>query len=192
MNKFKFSLSRQNLYLLVLSVVLLIFVLLFSFLVLIPEGKKYREKRNELKKEYAELKVYKDFNEETEEALRVLRNTNRHVIAGFANTFDAQRFKKLHSQYFSSLEVSKSLKKADEDGFSLYEVKTTSKINSPKAFYDFLEAVNKTEWIISVNFPIDFKREGESINSSFTMKVYTNLEEENKNIKKTEKETTED
>jgi hypothetical protein len=187
MKKIKFTLSRQNLYLLILSVVLLVFVLIFSFLVLIPEGKVYREKRNEIKKQFAELKVHKDFNEETEEALKALRSANRHVISAYANTFDAKRFKKLHSKYFSSLEISKSYDEPTEEGFSVYRVKTSSKINSPKAFYDFLESVNKSEWIISVNFPITFKRDGESINSSFTMKVYSNPDENSLNRKIKEK-----
>jgi lipopolysaccharide export LptBFGC system permease protein LptF len=174
MKKINFSLSRQNLYLLILSVILLIFVLIFSFSVLIPEGKKYREKRAEVKKENSELKVHKDFNEETEEVLKDLRNTNRHVIAAFANTFDQNRFKKLHGKYFSELHILKAEKQPTEEGFSLYEVKTVSKINSPKAFYDFLDSLNKTEWIISVNFPINFKRDDDLISSSFTMKVYSN------------------
>ena len=54
----KISISRQNLYLLVLSVILLIFVLFFSFLVLIPKGKEYRQKRTEIKKELTKLKVH--------------------------------------------------------------------------------------------------------------------------------------
>lgn len=179
MKKINFTLSRQNLYLLILSLILLLFVLIFSFLVLIPEGKEYREKRGEIKKLEAEMRVQKDFNDETEEALKVLRSGNRNIIAAFANTFDSQRFKKLHGKYFSSLEVMKSLEKPSEDGFSLYEVRTVSQINSPKAFYDFLDSLNKTEWIISINFPINFKRDGESISSSFTMKVYSNMDETN-------------
>ena len=167
--------SSQNLYLLILSVFLLIFVLIFSFLVLIPQGKQYREKRVQIKKEEAELKVQKNYNEDTTQILKTLRSDNKNIIAAFANTFDSKRFKKLHDGYFSELVILKEPIEDNKDGFSVYSVKAVSKINSPKTFYNFLDAINKTEWIISINFPINFKREGEVISSSFTMKVYSNL-----------------
>ncbi len=171
----KIEVSRQNLYLLILSVALLIFVLFFSFLVLIPQGKQYREKRVQIKKEEAELKVQKKYNEDTTNVLKELRSDNKHIISAFANTFETKRFKKLHDNYFSELVISKEPTESDKDGFSVYSVKAVSKINSPKTFYNFLDAINKTEWIISINFPINFKRDGEVISSSFTMKVYSNL-----------------
>jgi len=171
--------SRQNLYLLILSVILLIFVLFFSFLVLIPQGKQYREKRVQIKKEEGELKVQKNYNNDTTEVLKTLRNENKNIIASFANTFDAKRFKKLHGGYFSELVILKTPDEYKKDNFSVYSVKAVSKINSPKTFYNFLDAINKTEWIISINFPIDFKRDGEVISSTFTMKVYSNAVDSN-------------
>ena len=75
--------------------------------------------------------------------------------------------------YFSSLTLSKLSKVGDEDEFISYEVNTTSEISSPKSFYDFLDAVNKSDWVIAIEFPINFKRDGEMIKSSFTMKVHT-------------------
>jgi hypothetical protein len=42
-----------------------------------------------------------------------------------------------------------------------------------------LDDLNKGDWIIGVNFPINFVRDGEMIKSSFTMKVYTNNKDKN-------------
>ena len=175
----KIEVSRQNLYLLVLSVILLIFVLFFSFLVLIPQGKQYREKRVQIKKEESELKVQKKYNSDTTDILKTIRNENKNIIASFANTFDSKRFKKLHDGYFSELIISKEPNEYKKDNFSVYSVKAVSKINSPKTFYNFLDSINKTEWIISINFPINFKRESDVISSSFTMKVYSNSVDSN-------------
>ncbi|WP_434658444.1 hypothetical protein [Sulfurimonas sp. NW9] len=94
-------------------------------------------------------------------------------------TFNPDRFEKKYKTFFSSLHVMKVERSKDEEGFATYEVNTTSKISSPKNFYNFLDALNKADWIIGVNFPIDFKREGEMIKSSFTMKVYTNNKDKN-------------
>jgi len=168
------NISRQNIYILSLSVVLLTFVLLFSFLVLIPNGKEYRLKRADIKKEYKKLKQLSDFSYETSTILQKLQADNRHIIIAFETEFSSSRFEKQHRGFFSSLKLSKLQKKENEGNFTVYEVNTTSEISSPKSFYNFLDAVNKSDWIVAINFPISFKRDSEMINSSFTMKVYSN------------------
>jgi hypothetical protein len=173
------KISRQYIYLLIASIVLLIFVLLFSFLVLIPEGKKYRVKRVEVKKMSLEFRDYSNFHDETEDKLQELRSKNRRIITAFDKTFSPERFERENKGYFSKLTVSSISSPSNEKGFTLYEVNTTSQISSPKSFYNFLEAVNKSAYIIEVNFPIDFKRDGDSIKSSFTMNVYSNIKDTN-------------
>lgn len=175
----KINLPRHFIYLGVLSLLLLIFVLLFSFALLIPSGKEYRFKRAELKKEFAEHQKYQDFYDATRKQLKDLQTKNRHIIEAFDKPFDPKRFEKTHKLYFSELHVTKIDKMKDYEGFAVYEVNTTSKISSPGNFYDFLDSMNKSDWIIGVNFPINFKREGELIKSSFTMKVYANNNESN-------------
>ena len=173
----KINISRQHIYLAAISLFLLIFVLVFSFVVLIPKGKEYRISRVELKKEFKELRKYQDFAAKTEDTLKALQKKDRHIINAFATHFNPERFEKQHRTFFSSLKISQLHKAKAEEDFAVYEVNTTSHINSPTSFYDFLDAVNKSDWIIKVNFPIEFKRDGELINSSFTMKVYANNKE---------------
>lgn len=180
----KSSLSRQSLYLLILSVFLFIFVLVFSFTVLIPNGQEYRKQRGELQIESAELKKYQDFNDETLDRLKTLQSDNRHIITAFMTPFNPERFEKQHRNFFNSLVITPKLKVGNEDEFTVYEVNTTSKINSPQVFYNFLDAVNKSDWIIGVNFPINFKREGDLICSSFTMRVYSAIAEKDSNTTK--------
>ena len=172
------NISRQNIYLLAISIFLLIFVLVFSFAVLIPNGKEYRIKRTELRKMNMELRQLNDFSHETVGILQKLQSDNRHIITAFDTKFNAQRFEKQYKSFFSSLKLSKKVK-VDGDDFSVYEVNTTSQISSPKSFYNLLEAINKSDWIIGVNFPIKFKRDGEIISSSFTMKAYSNKKDSN-------------
>jgi hypothetical protein len=178
----KINISRQNIYLLAVSIFLLIFVFLFSFSVLIPEGKEYRQKRAELQKEQRVLMEYQSFHEETLEFLKNLQGENRGVITAFDTKFNATKFEKQHKDYFSSLSVSKKPLLSKNGEFDVYEVNTTSQISSPKSFYEFLEAVNKSSWIIGVNFPIEFQRDGELIKSSFSIKVYSNTKDLNKSL----------
>ena len=172
----KINFSRQNIYLMTVTLFLLLFVLVFSFGVLIPKGKEYRMGKTELKKENLELKQLSDFSIEKEVILQKLQSDNLNAIKAFATEFNSKRFEKQHKSFFSSLSVSKVSKSEDEKEFSVYEVNATSEISSPKSFYNFLDALNKSDWIIAVNFPISFKRGGEMISSSFTMKVYNNKE----------------
>jgi len=175
----KINISRQNLYLLAASVFLLIFVLVFSFAVLIPEGKNYRIKRTELKKMNIELRQLERYSDETRDILKKLQSDNRHIVTAFETVFDPDRFEKQYKSYFISLKLTKKAKIGIEDGFTVYEVNTTSHISSPKSFYDFLDAINKSDWIIGVNFPINFKRDGDILSSSFTMKAYSNKKDSN-------------
>ncbi len=182
----KINISRQHIYLLSILMFFLIFVLLFSFAVLIPEGKEYRENRAEFKKELKEVRRYQNFHDEVELKLKELQSENRHIITAFDATFDQHRFQKQHRDYFSSLKLSELEKVSNEDEFISYEVNTTSEISSPKSFYNFLDAINKSDWIISVEFPINFKRDGEMIKSSFTMKVFCADSDKNSTKKVTE------
>lgn len=168
----KLHISRQSIYLIVIAFVLLLVVLIFSFSVLIPAGKEYRIDRIEKKKYEMELRQQQAWYDETYEKLKNLQATHKRAIMAFENSFDAERFVKLNEGYFEDLRLSKLETKPDESGFALYEVNATSKIDSPQSFYAFLEAVNKSDWIIGVNFPIHFERQSDLILSSFTMKVY--------------------
>lgn len=168
----KFHISRQSLYLLLLSLVLLIFVLLFAFLILIPKGKEYRVERLEMKKYRIEQMQYQQYHDETFKKLKGLQSEHKRVITAYQSIFDAERFVKLNKGYFESLQLKPLARLADEDEFIVYEVNATSRIDSPQSFYNFLDAVNKSEWIVGVNFPIHFERDEKFIRSSFTMKVF--------------------
>jgi len=181
----KIKISRHYLYIFLISFFLLLFVFVFSFTVLIPEGQDYREARLELRKENLALRKYQDFYDTTLKTLKDLQGKNRHIITAFDTTFNPKRFEKENKKYFISLHVDKVDFSEIKDVFAIYEINTTSKIDSPTSFYDFLDAINKSDWIIGVDFPINFKREGELIKSYFTMKVYCN----NKDINSTASES---
>ena len=175
----KINISRQMTYLFILSTLFFLFVLLFAFSVLIPEGKEYRIKRNIVKKQNLELRQLENFGFEVEGKLQKLISDNRRIITAFDTKFNILRFEKQYKSHFKSLKLSKDSKLEDEQGFTTYEVNTTSSINSPQSFYNFLEAINKSDWIIGINFPINFQREDEVIRSTFSIKVYNNSKDAN-------------
>jgi len=168
------NISRQSIYILILSVLLLIFVLLFSFLLLIPKGKDYRVQRGELKSIQLKDNKLDSYRVQKLDELKKLQKENRAIITAFANNFSKERFEKQHTKYFKTLDISKSKKIKDDKFFTTYDINATSEINSPKSFYNFLDTLNKSDWIIAVNFPITFTREKTLIKSNFSMRVYKN------------------
>jgi hypothetical protein len=164
--------NRQTLSLLFLSVILMVSVIAFSFLMLIPKGKEYRTLRLESKKEYQTLEAAQQKYEETRARHEELAAQHRPVITAFNTHFDSDRFTRLYKKEFDDLYLTEITTFETNGTFKTYEVNATSKITSPQSFYRFLENINSSGWIIGVNFPIHFERDGEKIRSSFTMRVY--------------------
>ncbi|MDD5051923.1 MAG: hypothetical protein PHO27_04210 [Sulfuricurvum sp.] len=164
--------NRQTLYLILLSVVLMAGVIGFSFLMLIPKGQEYRSLRLESKKELQKIDLAQRRYDDASDKLKELQARNEHMIHAFNTSFDPERFTHQNKQEFQDLYLTEIASKEDNGTFKLYEVNATSKITSPQSFYNFLEKINKSDWIIGVNFPIHFERDGDKIRSSFTMKVH--------------------
>lgn len=171
--------NRQTLYVVILSLILLIAVILFSFFLLIPKGKEYRSLRLESKKEFQQLDVAQREHDQTQERLKELQGRNAHTIKAFNTSFNPDRFEKMYKKEFTDLYLTEVTTFETNGSFTVYEVNATSKITSPESFYNFIESVNKSRWIIGVNFPIHFERDGDKIRSSFTMRVHNaSLEKE--------------
>lgn len=164
--------SRQTLIMVILSLLLLIGVVAFSFLLLIPKGKEYRTLRLESKKEFLSLELAQRRFDQTNERLKELQTRNRHTITAFNTLFNPKRFTDQNKKEFQDLYLTEMTAQEENGTFKIYEVNATSKITSPESFYHFLENINKSDWIIGVNFPVHFERDGDKIRSSFTMKVH--------------------
>jgi hypothetical protein len=159
-------------YILVLAVVFLITVFIFAFTVLIPIGKEYRVARVQTKKVQYHADMIQAEYDKVYSKLKTLQSDNRHVIGAYTRVFNAERFRTVHAKHFESFSLSALSMPTQEGDFATYEVNTSTLINSPQGFYDFLDTVNKSDNIVSVNFPIHFERDANLIKSSFTMHVY--------------------
>jgi len=168
----KFHINRQMSYILALALIFLLFVLIFAFGVLIPEGKEYRSARMEAKKISYQVDVVQAEYDRVYDSLKELKAKNRHIIGAYKTIFNPERFKKMYASHFESFALSELSMHSKDGEFAVYEVNTSTLIHSPQGFYDFLDAVNKSDNIIGVNFPIHFERDANLIKSSFTMHVY--------------------
>lgn len=181
--------NRQTVFVVILSLFLLIGVVAFSFFFLIPKGKEYRSLRLESKKEFQQLELTQNRFDNTKNRLDDLRKQHKHTIGAFDKMFDPGRFERLNKKEFTDLYLTEVTAVEGNGTFKVYEVNATSKITSPQSFYNFLENINKSEWVIGVNFPIHFERDGDKIRSSFTMKVHNKPSEKEMPSKAQEKKS---
>lgn len=166
--------NHRTLYLVLLSLFLLMGIVLFAIVFLIPKGKEYRSLRLESKKEQQLIKMEADRYTLVNQKLEKQKSDHARTMAAFQTPFNPEKFTKMNHQDFQNLYLTEIQMEDHNGSFKVYEVNATTKITSPQTFYHFLEKINKSDWIIAVNFPVYFERDGDKIKSSFTMKVHTN------------------
>ncbi len=164
--------GRNLINILLLSLGFMIIFFAFVAIFLIPTGKQYKKDHKVYMEAIYERNKAQEYHDETMMNLKDLQQKNRSIIVAYSNKFDPDAFAKQYRGYFKQLKLTTVDAKEEEDIFDIYEVKATSDIHSPTDFYDFLEAVNKSENIISVEFPIDFVAERSVIRASFRLKVF--------------------
>jgi len=164
--------GRNLINILLLSLGFIVLFFAFVAIFLIPTGKMYKKDHKSYMKATYERDRAQDFHDETMLNLKDLQTKNRAIILAYGNLFDSDAFARQYGRYFKRLKLTSVDTKEKEDIFDVYEVKATSDINSPTDFYDFLDAVNKSENIISIEFPINFVADGPVIHSSFRLKVF--------------------
>ena len=95
--------SRQTVFVIILSLLLLGGVVAFSFFFLIPKGKEYRSLRLESKKEFQQLELTQNRYDITHDRLKDLEKQNAHTIGAFEKSFDPGRFERLYKKEFTDL-----------------------------------------------------------------------------------------
>ncbi len=184
----KINFPRHTVYTISFTIFLIIFAVWFAVGVLIPEGKDYRKNKTLALKERTNLKRYDTFYNKTLSIYNKQKTKNRHILEALQTDFNSKKFIKQYQKYFITLSLSKVHQKHKTDIYDTYEVNTTSKIKSPINFYNFLDAINKSPWLIEITFPISFTRDGELIHSNFKMQIYKKSKDTNlSSVKKEEK-----
>ena len=164
--------GRNLINILLLSLGFIVLFFAFVAIFLIPTGKEYKVDHKKYMKAVYERNRAQDFHDDTMQNLKDLQTKNRNIILAYSNAFDPDAFARQYSRYFKRLKLTSVEGKKKEDIFDIYEVKATSDLHSPTDFYEFLDAVNKSENIISIEFPIHFVADGSVIHSSFRLKVF--------------------
>ncbi len=148
-------------------------VMLFVFLVVIPAIKIYKSKKvqyREAIRTEKELTV-KEQNLRTElERYRIEYNS---TLRAFRHHFDEDAFLQLARTYFQNVRLTPHEKKKSESGLQIYRFNADFNARTPVQFYRFVDALQKIDNIIKINFPIEITSEGKNIRLQFNMSVYS-------------------
>ena len=59
-----------------------------------------------------------------------------------------------------------------DEPFFRYELNVTSMVKTPSKFYNFIDALQKYDNIVKIDFPIKMRGEGDKIHTTFNIKIY--------------------
>jgi len=152
-----------------LYIVITLFAIAFIITPAIKNFKKAQKEYYEIKTQYSIIK--KDY-QSVLESLKRLKTENAKILAAFKRDFDVKNFKIFASKFMEIKEIKKDKTKPFKKDFikTAYFIKAA--INSPKDFYDFIDAVKNYKNVIRVYFPIDFTKNGKKIDLTLKIEHY--------------------
>jgi hypothetical protein len=107
--------------------------------------------------------VKKDLNE--------LNAKNRNILLALKNGFSQPDLNKELAPYFKNIKIINKLI-SKENRYTKHEYHIKAIVNNPSNFYNFVDAINKSENIIKVEHPITFNSSKSGIETSFKVVVY--------------------
>jgi len=152
---------------------LYIFITLLAIAIFIaPSIKHFKKNQNEYYKIKAEYTSVKNQYNLTLNSLNKLKKQNAKIINAFRRDFDEKNFKLFAEKFMKIKTIKKDKTKPYKNDFlkTTYYVKAT--INSPKNFYDFIDALKNYKYIIRVYFPIDFTKKNKNIELTLKIEHY--------------------
>lgn len=109
---------------------------------------------------------------QNQERLDVLISENNKTLTQFDTSFNEAHFKDF-AQKFIEISSLKEQNLTTNEPFVVKRFKLLGKIQSPKAFYDFVEGLNDYENIVKIDYPLFLKASGGAVNIELFVKVYS-------------------
>lgn len=154
----------------VLVFVLVCLVMIFGFI--LPNIKEYRslnmQNRSATAAHAKVLKIYTD----KMQAFEAEKQKHETTLKAYDTAFDKQKFINFASTFFQDVTMDDGEAKNQDEKFFRYQLNASISMKSPQSFYDFLDALEKYETIVKIEFPIVMKSEEQLIQMSFGLRVY--------------------
>lgn len=151
---------------------LIYFVLIFVFfgLVLYPMLQDTKAKNINYRKAEIAFNAVTDEYESKKSALAQYEKTNEKSIMGYAQKVSTDEIKKIASPYIKNLQIEKLKEGERKYPSEIYTLK--GELASPTDFYKLDKVFDASGYVVSVNFPIEFRSMDKYIEISFEIEVF--------------------
>lgn len=166
MNKFA-SFGSVILLFLLLSV-----IVVFGFWVFTPKIKTYRALNIEIERNSAELAAAETKFDKQYARLQRLQEQEKKIDRALGRRYDEQAFSRYLETYLPALTL-KDLGEVKKNGLSVHKLAVEAQIDTPEAYYRFIDALAAFDWVAEVDGTLHFRGTQEGIATRFTLKVYT-------------------
>lgn len=154
----------------VLIFIIVCFVMIFGFI--IPNIKEYRLIQAQNRSQMANLARIEQTLNNKSNILNEIKEQERAVLKAFDTKFNKIKFSAFATNYFSDVKLQEIASEVENEPYFRYELTVTSMVKTPTKFYDFIDALQKYDNIIKIEFPIKMRGENDKIHTTFNIKVY--------------------
>ena len=122
---------------------------------LLPQLRNYQENSLRENSQIALFEATKAKFAASENKISSLRNENNKSLEQFEQNFDIKILENFLQKYF-------------KHSFTI-----DAKIQNPKSFYDFIDALSGFDYLVKMDYPLNLKAAQEGIDISFVIKIYS-------------------
>jgi hypothetical protein len=147
-------------------------VMLFVFLVVIPAIKTYKTKKALYRERLLTERKLSEKEQQLQKELETYKKEYSDTLEVFRHPFDETAFLEVARQYFQNVKLTPKEKKKSESGLQVYTFEADFNAQTPVKFYQFVDALQKMDSVVKINFPIEIESEGKIIRMQFNLSVY--------------------
>jgi len=150
----------------------IILTLLVIAFIISPAIRSFKKSKKQYYQTKYTLEITTNQYKEKLTELKKLQNSNRKIINALKRDFDKNNFRLFASKYMNVTSIKEINSTVYKKDFLKTTYIMTSKIKSPKNFYDFIDALKNYKSVLRVYFPIDFVKNKENIDLTLKLEHY--------------------
>lgn len=154
----------------VLIFIIVCLIMIFGFI--IPNIKEYRVIQSQNRSQLASVAKVEQIYNGKNDALNELKQKDRNLLKAFDTKFNKIKFSAFATNYFTDVKLQEIPSQIEDELYFRYELNVTSMVRTPSKFYDFIDALQKYDNIIKIEFPIKMRGENNKIHTTFNIRVY--------------------
>jgi len=155
-----------------------LFILIFALA--IPAVKAYKSAREDYLAQKHRYESAKARYDTVFERYKNLKVKHRKILEAFENRWDEARFVTAAKNYFDTFTMRLLENNTTEGRYRIYEISAKTSMDTPRKFYNFLDALPNMPYVVAADFPIAFQAvDNRTIEGVFRVRVYEERRENN-------------